>query len=346
MKFCVGCGIDCEETYDGLCIDCFLKNRQLIKLPHHVDLNTCANCGEFLVIDSWREKTLEVALEDAAIESITLAPDSKITDVAVKLDMQDEMTYLAHMQVWLDVHGAEAMSEGSTIVRLKNTVCKRCSRYLGNYYESILQLRTEGKDLPEDLRVEVLEKVIKYVDNQTKTNRDLFISKTEMVVGGVDIYLSSNHFGKNLAKYLTDMYCAETKEACKLVGQAKDGQEIYRLTYLVRLPSYHVGDMIEYDNKHYLLTKVSSTGGRLMDLMTFKERSIKRSDMYGMKVYIKKADFSKASVISRSANEIQILRPSDYNVEDIIIPEGEEVEEVVSVVNIEDVYYYIPSEWS
>lgn len=57
MSFCVKCGRDCEESINGLCIDCWLDGRKLTTLPHHVDLNRCTNCNEFSFSDRWVRRT-------------------------------------------------------------------------------------------------------------------------------------------------------------------------------------------------------------------------------------------------------------------------------------------------
>ena len=49
--FCVKCGKDCDDTINGLCMECFLGDRPLMKLPHHVDLHRCTNCEEYEIRD-------------------------------------------------------------------------------------------------------------------------------------------------------------------------------------------------------------------------------------------------------------------------------------------------------
>lgn len=343
MRFCVKCGKDCNDIINGLCIDCFLEGRQLVTVPHHVDLQVCTNCGEYRLRDEWLPMDKMKIIEDIAIEQLSIIREARVIEVGAAVEEQDPSNYLVHMQALLDVSDVQVEAEATVIVRIKNTVCKRCSRVLGSYYESILQIRTCCKDLPSDLKDEVLARIENYVDFQAKTNRDIFISKMELVTGGVDVYLSSIQLGKALAKTLVDSYSAETKEASKLVGQTRDGQEMYRLTYLVRLPDFHVGDVVSYDKRNYLLSKVSNAGGRITDLSTFKDRSIKRIEMNDLKVLIKAKDLTEANVISRSGREIQILNPRTFETTDMVIPEGSWAGETVKVADIEGTLYYIPS---
>jgi nonsense-mediated mRNA decay protein 3 len=342
LSFCVKCGIDIDETINGLCIDCFLEGRKLTVFPHHVDVQRCANCGEFHLNDNWTARPLIDVIEDSAINSLSAVKEARVVDVAASTIEQDPYNYVVTVESTLDINGYRTEDSGSTIVRIKNTVCKRCSRQLGNYYESILQIRTGEKELSEFLKGETLLKIDNFVNAQSKTNRQIFITKIEQVPGGIDAYLSSIALGKALAKSLGDAYCAETNEAAKLVGQTDDGQDMYRVTYLVRLPEYHTGDVIILDGRYYKLTRVAGSGGKVIDLMDFRERAVKRIDMPNIKVHEKGENLRDASVISRSDNEIQVLHPANYSTVDLKVPEGSDVGDIVKVTEIDDTLYFVP----
>ena len=343
MNFCVKCGKDCEESLYGMCIDCWLDGRRLTALPHHVDLRVCTNCGEFLFGDRWVSKDLETAVQDAAVDALTVIRDAKVEGVSTTYECQDPYVYVVTVRTDCDVMGYKATDEASTIVRIKNNVCKRCSRQLGSYYEAILQIRTGAKgNLTKEQREEALAFTEDYVSRAAVTNKSLFITKMEIVNGGVDVYLSSISLGKNLAKEFSEIYCAETKESPKLVGQTTDGQDMYRLTYLVRLPEYHVGDVVVFEHRYCKLTRVSGSGGRVLDLMNFREKSVRKSDMTEIKLYEKADDLKEATVVNRSGQEIQVLHPDNYSTVDLRIPEGYEVGETVRTVVIDDALYLVP----
>ncbi len=342
MNFCVKCGCDCEESLDGLCIDCWLDGRKLTALPHHVDLRVCTNCNEFNVGDRWVKKDLAVAVQDAAADALCAIRDVRVTSVAMDVDCQDPYVYVVNVHSYCDIMGYEAEDDASTIVRIKNNVCKRCSRQLGSYYEAILQIRTGSRELSPEMREESLAMVENSVARQAAHNRSLFITKMELVTGGVDVYLSSMSLGKSLARELADAFCAETKESPKLVGQTTDGQDMYRLTYLVRLPEYSVGDVVVSNDRYCKLTRVSGSGGRVMDLIDFRERAVRRADMPDLKLYERSSDLREATVINRMGSEIQVLHPENYSTVDLRIPEGYEPGDTVRVVTIEDVLYVVP----
>lgn len=342
MSFCVKCGRDCEESLDGLCIDCWLDGRKLTSLPHHVDLRVCTNCGEYEFGDRWLRREKIVAVQDAAADALAVIRDAVPVSVSTQAVEQDPHVYSVTVRTTCDVMGYEAEDEATTIVRIKNTVCRRCSRQLGSYYEAILQIRTGSGRLSEEDREETLAMVENSVARQAATNRSLFITKMELVTGGVDVYLSSMSLGKSLARELADFYCAETKESPKLVGQTTDGQDMYRITYLVRLPEYHVGDVVLFQGHHCKLTRVNGNGGRLMDLMDFRERAVRRADMFDIRVYEKAEDLREATVVSRSGSEIQVLHPDNYSTVDLRVPEDADIGDSARVVVIDDVLYYVP----
>ena len=317
MSFCVKCGRDCEESLDGLCIDCWLDGRKLTSLPHHVDLKVCTNCGEYEFGDRWLKRDRMVAVQDVAADALAVIRDAVPVALSTEAQEQDPYVYSVTVHTTCDVMGYEAEDDATTIVRIKNTVCRRCSRQLGSYYEAILQIRTgSGKLSPED-REETLAMVENSVARQAATNRSLFITKMEIVTGGVDVYLSSMSLGKNLARELAD-------------------------TYLVRLPEYHVGDVVLFQGHHCKLVRVNGNGGRVVDLNDFRERAVRRADMTSIKVYESAEDLKDATVISRSGSEIQVLHPDNYSTVDLRVPEGAEIGDSVKVVTIDDVLYMVP----
>jgi nonsense-mediated mRNA decay protein 3 len=342
LSFCVKCGRDCEESLNGLCIDCWLDGRKLTSLPHHIDLRVCTNCGEFAFGDRWVKRDLAIAVQETAMDNVMALRDVTVTGMAADVECQDPYVYVVTVTCECDVMGYVTEDVSSTIVRIKNNVCKRCSRQLGSYYEAILQIRTGAKELSPEMREETLAMVENSVARQAATNRSLFITKMEIVTGGVDVYLSSMSLGKSLARELSDAYCAETKESPKLVGQTSDGQDMYRITYLVRLPAFHVGDVVIHEGRYCKLLRVSGSGGRVIDLMNFRERAVRKADMPDLKLYESAEDLREATVISSSGDEIQIMHPDNYSTVDLKVPEGYEVGDTVRVVPIDDILYMVP----
>lgn len=339
--FCVKCGCEGKELIKGLCIDCFLDGRKLLSMPHHVDLFRCTNCEEFSIGDQWVKKTLDEAITDIALTQLSAIPEAKVVSVGTAVEKQEDKTFVAHIQVDLDIEGFQTTDETSIIVRLKNSVCKKCSRQLGSYYEAILQIRSGEKRLDKAIQDEIVGWITDSVETQSKTNKQLFITKFEGVTGGVDVYLSSISLGKSLTRSLSEKYGAEIKESAKLVSTSSDGLEVYRVTYLVRLPQYHVGDVVKHNGKICELTAINKSGGKVTNLTDFKESNVKKNDLAEIKVLIKSKDIQNAIVVSKSGGEIQVLHPQSLQTVDISVPKGAEIGETVKVADVEGDLFYI-----
>jgi nonsense-mediated mRNA decay protein 3 len=50
----------------------------------------------------------------------------------------------------------------------------------------------------------------------------------------------------------------------------------------------------------------------------------------------------KATVISRSKDEIQILHPMNYSTVDVKVPEDADIDDTVNIVDIDDTIFYVP----
>jgi len=341
MMFCVKCGKD-GETFDGLCIECFLNGKQLVAMPHHVDLERCANCEEFRISGQWIAKPLKEAAEDAALSSLSAVDGMKISSVGVMFEEMDErnFTVKADINGKLKDHNVKAYAE--TIVRMKNNVCQRCSRQLGNYYEATVQIRSGAKELDPVLRDETVRYARDRIENMSSANRGIFLTKVEEVQGGVDLYVSSTSLGRTLAKELSDSYGAETKESSKLIGKTEDGNDMYRMTYLVRMPEYHLNDVVMFEGTAYKLSGIGKGNGKLIRLGDFRETAIRRSQMPSLRVHTPHNRTAKATVVSRSKGEIQILHPSNYSTVDVKVPENAEIGETADIVDIDGVIFFVP----
>lgn len=342
MRFCVRCGVDVENPVDGLCIDCYLDGREFTSLPEYLDLDVCAICGEFYIGGKWVPDERRRTIEDAAVNSMYILDGCRVISIATQSKPQDEKTHKVHVKTELSVQGTPVISESDTVVRVKNTVCQRCSRVKGSYYESILQVRSEERALDKDVLENVKRKITKFVDYHAKSNRQYFISKIVDIHGGVDFYISSLALGRILAKMISDQYCGDTKESFKLVGRKPDGQNMYRVTYLVRLPKFKEGDIVEYNKAYYRLKRILPAGGRLISLKDFRDKYVPRSDMPLLKVFRTEDELMEATVISGNPPEVQVLNPINYETLDMRVPKDVEIGSQINVIDIDGTLYYVP----
>src|SRR5881396_864917 len=199
--FCVECGAE-GPTYQGLCARDFLRKHPVVAPPEVLDIERCSSCGSFRSKSGWSKIDRELALTGLLREAIQ--------DFRVR-------------------------------VRIKPSLCDSCQKQRGRYFEGVLQVRGDGRDLTSQEMRAVRTLVSARVDRAG--DPAAFISRIEEVHGGLDFYLSTNALGKTLARELSESFGGSVSSSPKLFGQ-KQGREVYRVTSLVRLGAFHTGEVV------------------------------------------------------------------------------------------------------
>jgi nonsense-mediated mRNA decay protein 3 len=345
MSFCVKCGAD-GPTYRSLCESCFLEGKVFTSLPDHVDVFQCGHCGDYLLDGKWVDIEAREEVSEKATElALQIAKDAEPMDVGLHGEKIDEANYHVGMTISMRVEGLEVHEARTTIARFKNTSCPRCNKLMGNYYEGTLQIRTRDRKMPEDQREEIIERIYKMMQEHSKDNRELFISKVNRLTtkeGGVDVILSSSVVGKNMAHDLADQYAAEVKETAKLVTQ-KQGKDLYRVTFLVRLPAYRFGDIVRYEGKLHLVGALRANSTKLTNLKTSQGLMISNSDMISAKVVGRKEDIMDMVIVTETDREVQVMHPTSFKVFDLRKPpKFERKGDTVKVFQLDEEYFLLP----
>ena len=319
--FCVECGRE-GEIIGALCRDCYSKKHVQPSIPDHVDITICAHCSSMLTETGWKDVGSIREAADVAIEHALLIPKgAKISEMRVKLDEKDERNFAAAVSVLIAVQGHDFERELSTIVRLKRGSCTECSKKLGNYYEAILQVRGPERSLPEDSERNIQRLVRDRVASMRKGSREVFVSKIEQVKGGLDFYFSTVPAARTVARELQESLCSEFKESSSLWGR-RDGKDIYRMTYLVRLPAFSKGDVIDFQGREYYVRGISRGVVHGIDLRSGEERAMKVKESVDCALVKSESEILKAVVLIDKDEELQVLDPETMSPLDVKKPVG------------------------
>lgn len=240
--FCVECGAE-GPTYDGLCAKCFSKRHPVVRAPEVLDVSRCSSCASFQFKSGWSKMDPDPAIPRLLRERIPpLAPFERVsfTHVAREEDANNLALTVKALGRYQDL---EAVQDFHVRVRIKPALCDTCQKQKSRYFEGILQVRGDGRELTRGeiraVRTFVLARVDR--DDTPKT----FISRIEEVHGGLDFYVSTNALGKSLSRELAESFGGTVSTSPKLFGQ-RQGKEIYRVTSLVRLGPFQVGDVVRH----------------------------------------------------------------------------------------------------
>jgi nonsense-mediated mRNA decay protein 3 len=205
MKFCFVCGKETEKLIEGHCEDCYNKSFNLIEIPKEIIIVLCSKCKKIRQKNMWKD----IEIEDLVKNSV------KILGRNVEITLNGDKV-LAKGLLKNSKKAKEETHE--IIIRIIKTTCPECSKKLGGYYESIIQLRGD-----------VTEEVLNFIDREAKKT----FYRTEPVKEGFNLYFGDKNIAGQIADKLKRRYNFEIKKSFKLFTR-KEGMDIYKSTFLIR----------------------------------------------------------------------------------------------------------------
>ncbi len=294
---CASCGRDSEYSVCGRCL---AERVEIIFHPPVIEITKCSRCGDFR-LDKWTPATLEEAVEHHLFRNLSIHEEFQVDDIHFEPVGDEIGRYRLYVSGMLrDYH---VTREGTFEVRLRKVACERCSRQAGGYYEAILQIRADRRELRDD-EIERISEIVENAIVRERNNPMAFISKIEVRKEGIDIYLGDKNLGQKLSRIISRETGAETKESSKIAGR-EDGRDFHRFTYLVRLPGFFRGDLVEDGGVVAVVRDAARRTG--YNVMTGKQMKLKNP-----KVIARREDLKESSVLNADATTIEILDPDTF----------------------------------
>jgi nonsense-mediated mRNA decay protein 3 len=337
----VKCGKE-EQLYENLCKDCFLEKATFFEVPKVIKTIICPHCLARAVGNHWEDSMdEETAIKNSVIDNIKMIKEIDNDNYLIELEPFKTNILTAKIQAIGDFENLEVMNELITEVRLNYKSCFRCSRLSGSYYEAILQLRATNRHLTEDEMKKAEEIVLNYLDSGGQTEPYAFLTKSEYIHGGVDFYIGSSNIARQIAKVLAAKFKGKVRESSSLVGR-HDGKEVHRITSIIRIPEYKVGEFIKYENKIYRIHSMHKNHVICIYLQSGQKVKFDHAELSNANILGGSELTNDAVVVFESENEIQILDPDTYKTIDVLKPKDFRVKgESVKVLKYEDQIYII-----
>lgn len=346
LQTCVECGAQVPRLIGGACPTCFVGKTPLLEAPGVLDVELCAHCDARHVGQHWVDPDegmpLEWIREEAVRAVVKVHPTVYGGVVEFAETAQDERNFRTKASlVSGEVEGVPVSFERELTVRMKRSVCDRCSRMFGGYYAAVIQLRATGRDVTEG-EIKRAHRIIgDELDRQRASgNRESFLTKSGPVPGGFDYFLGDIEGTRGVARLLCDKLGATYEEHAKLSGR-KEGEDIYRLTFLVRVRLFASGDfglVGEEPVQFQSMARGRAFVVRLSDRGTDKvdEETLKR--LGGPEI------LREAVVVSHDAANVQVLDPVSLRTFDVPRPPGfEPGEDGTTWVLRHDERLYLPA---
>ena len=321
--FCVVCGRETpdEELRGGECPSCYLEKNVPVSVRDHVDVEVCVHCNARRRGEVWIEGhgSLEPVVDDAVREAVLFAkvvdrPRSRVEVVA-----EDERNFTVNILASGVAEGVPFELPLKTRSRVKNGTCVRCSRVQGGYYEAIVQVRATKRGIEKEEMRQLKQLASRFIERIVADgDRSAFVLRDEEIDRGIDIYMGTTNSGRMLAKQISNEFGGRTSEHPKTVGQ-KDGLDLIRMTFAVKLPEYRAGDIVVLDDEVFRVSSIGAKTVQLTELKSAKLRHVERVAMDRAYVLSPK-DAREAVVVSATATELQLLDPWSYETVTVLRP--------------------------
>ena len=340
--FCVECGKETKIFKEGTCVECYLKTHSFTKGPEMLDLPICTHCNSYKYKNTWLSETLPDVLRKLVKNNFKISPDVKKIDI--NTDCKETKQGLV-CKVYISglVGESEITEEHDLLVHLKRTVCDVCSKQVGGYHESIVQIRADKRKLSKEELENIENSVFTIIENiQAKGNRSLFITDMGIEHGGLDFYLSDKTTGLIVAKKIQEQYGGEIKQSAKNIGM-KDSRQLYRVTYLVRIPSFRRNDFIILEKSFYYIESIHRNKLKIIDLKNWEEtntdnKTIQRASILGGEELVK-----EMILVSQTKQEVQLMDESNYEIKTVRKPKDIDYKtDKIKTVQFDDQIFLAP----
>jgi nonsense-mediated mRNA decay protein 3 len=338
-EFCPRCGDPIERSTgspdwetdrdQSLCTACYVDEYDLIDAPDRVEIRVCSQCGAVHRGNRWVDVGAE-DYTDVAIEAVTKALSVHVAaeDVSwqVAPEQVDATTIRMHCQFSGVLRGTPVAEEVAVPVKIGRQTCTRCGRIAGGSYASVVQVRARDRE-PDDDETERATEIAheRVTELEADGDREAFVSEITEVEGGLDLRLSTNRLGEQVARQLVEEFGGAYSDHETLVTEDGDGNEVYRVTYAVHLPPYRPGEVIDPEDDEGPVLVESSRGQlwgtRLRTgeeyVAAFEDGDAPDAERLGW--YDDGEETSLVAVVDEHA--VQVLDPESYETETIARPE-------------------------
>ena len=346
--FCVECGSTDKQMVGDICIDCFLKDFQMIELPKRIEVQICSHCNSKLDKGKWSEEFIpeEEIIYRALERNIKISDEVENEIINLEIDQMKGTIAECYVEVVGDVYGNQIEETQNTEVKIQKTVCPTCSKVQAGYYEAVIQFRADKREIKAEEYQKADECIERTLIKQSKKDKLAYCPQIAKLKEGHDYYIGSLKSARKVAESLKEEFGGVIKESPRLISEDKStGKGLYRIWISVRIPEFEINDFVKFEDKIIQIKDISKnriTGIEISN--NYKKISIPMKSIEDIELIYKESDIETTTVISKSPNIIQILDPADYSAVDLEMNEEfnkYEIGDEIKLIKINDYIYLI-----
>ncbi len=354
---CYQCGN--PAVLEGLCAKCYDEKHPLIEVSSPLTLLACKRCGSVKVPGGWKKMTVDVSESDDLWPlqvDILLDHEVKslVSDIELTIEEEKRLDRVLHIILTALGRSHEDLSpheeEHKVEVRFSYGTCDTCAMMSGGYHEAILQIRADGRPLTDEEEDDIVRTVTNMTILEYGADDKAFVTKISSDKFGLDFQIGSEHLCRSIAKDLESRYLAPRKDNYKLIGQDKGGKEKYRITILIRLNKFMIGDFVKVLERPCQVMAMGKSGLTCFDLIQRERFTMnpKSSKWRTLEFLAAKSDRREFMVTTRVYGQpVQLMDSESFNIREIdeaLLDESIETGSTVHGLLLEDEFYLLPSE--
>jgi nonsense-mediated mRNA decay protein 3 len=345
--FCPECGSTDKEMVGDICIDCFLKEFQMIEIPKRIEVQICSHCNSKLEEGKWSDEFIpeEEIIYRALERNIKIADEVENEIINLEIDQIKGTIAACYVEVIGEVHGAQIDETHDCEVKILKTVCPTCSKIQSGYYETVIQFRADSREIKAEEYAKADEIVERTLIKQSKSDKLAYCPQIAKLKEGYDYYIGSFKTGKKVAENLKEEFGGIIKESPRLISEDKStGKGLYRIWISVRIPEFEVDDFVRYEGKIMKVSSIAKSSVVGVDIATGKKHNIPMKNMEDIGLVKKSSEMETATVISKSPQFLQILDPVNYSALDINMKDEYDklnVGEEINLIRIDNNVYLL-----
>lgn len=264
---CFLCGTD--SVLEGLCSDCYNSEHPLIEVSTPLNIVVCKRCGAIKVPGGWKTLQRPASSPEEQMEQqidVLLQKEVKSFSKGLELTVQEDKKLDRVLHVTLIVKGKSDESleahveEYPVEIRFSYGTCDTCGMMSGGYHEAILQIRADNRPLTEEEEDQIGDMATNLTMAEYGKDMKAFIIEVNKTKFGLDFFLGSEHLTRRIADEIESAFLAERKENYKLIGQEKGGKDKFRITILLRLPRFSIGDFVILEKRRCMVYAIGRGG--------------------------------------------------------------------------------------
>jgi nonsense-mediated mRNA decay protein 3 len=345
--FCVECGSTDKKMVGNICIDCFLKDFQMIELAKRIEVQICSHCNSKLEEGKWSEEFIPEEEIIYRVLERNIKISDEVSDEIINLEIDQMKGTIAncYVEVVGKVEGTQIEETHDCEVKILKTVCPTCSKLQAGYYEAVIQFRADSREIKKEEYEKADEVVERTLIKQSKKDKLAYCPQIAKLKEGYDYYIGSLKTGRKVAEALKDEFGGIIKESPRLISEDKStGKGLYRIWISVRIPEFEIGDIIRYEDKLSQVNDIDKNRVTCTGIEDNKKHSIPLKHMEDIELVKKQDEIETTTIISKSPSTIQILDPADYSAVDLEMKEefkDREIGDEIRLIKIDNYIYLV-----